>query len=190
MRCCSARAATDPLPPRPVVHRARVDRRRAPVVGEARVAAELQQRPHRAGTPVADGAVQRGHATGGECVRIGTRLHEVADRLPLARRIPARRTRTTARRGVQRFTATTVPSPHVGPELDEAARQNGVDGVAADVRADDVARLRAQSGVLGVSTDSRGELESVLPGTTYDTETEGGSHVGHRPEHGHHHLPI
>jgi len=50
-----------------------------------------------------------------------------------------------------------------------------IDGVVADVRADDVAQLRRQPGVLGVSTDSRGELESVLPGTTYDTETESGS---------------
>jgi hypothetical protein len=44
-------------------------------------------------------------------------------------------------------------------------------GVVATVPADEIDDLRTQPGISGVTVDDTAALESVLPGTTYDTET-------------------
>ena len=50
-----------------------------------------------------------------------------------------------------------------------------IGGVVADVEGDRIAELTADPAVSGVDLDTAGDLQAVLSGTSYDTETEVGS---------------
>ena len=122
--CCSSLAASDPTPPRPVVHRARsngvepwsfVVRGSAPARKSASTAAEQRFRTARCSgvTPPL-----------GSCVRVSARVDQIGDDRPLAGRVPVRGAGFTDDRRMQRFGAAPVAG------TDVSASRNQITGKA------------------------------------------------------------